>query len=998
MFNSTCIISLGLLVKFLLRKKGAAHQSAALKTTLITLIASVVISPFVRDMTPVQFRFTETGTDSPAMHRHFEPIIDIPRTTNNAVDRQTSRGQRDDSQSESIPARDSASLYTVRMPSTRGSVISAEESPPTLHFPPADIQTATGKSTRRLPSTVRARSLPLPLYNTLFMFIPLLWLTCSMILFIRTIIGLWNVRRLKASSAPVSEEISEICRNISDMLSIPAPNIMVSSHVGRAFVFGVMRPFIMLPSNKINDVHAAFDVLIHELAHLKERDNVWNHMFLLSKIMMPFQPLLWVLSYRYIEVSEYICDDYVMQYSGNRIDYAERLVSFASDMPNDHRLLAEGAGIISLKSQLRRRIERIVDFSYIPDVTIRDIHPAPIVFMTLAGFLITGFMSFGSSVSVNIDMAPLETADIMTSMGIISLPGNHENGLKQKSPSADPMILMGETMQLSHGDQRNEIERPVMYSTMQWNPDAIRETIQSASVQAKSLFTGYKTVSHGSAYSTAILNEKELTNIYNSRNVMPHAVHPEKVAYDYHMDIADPGLPADRLYDPIETGKYIGSMVSNLRSAEATVRNLAKLEIVIPDDFEYGDMSDPDKKKMSDIYRSLRKNMKYPTWSPDGEKIAFNDSDYGVWIVNADGGEPQLVYDNYYKLMYETYSLHFGELKTLGFSPDGEEIALRRYNINIEMGTDVVLDYSGQAVVYSINNPVPVIESVTIATGESRILAEGAITGSWSKSSRYFAYITEDQETGRELWLFDMLKDSRCEIKCSNPSTVCFTPDDESVIVTENESDGRGKVTRIEIFSGKSETLFMADNTILSDVSPNGSWLLFNDTSSDTGQFLYNAESGEITSILLSTQRETAWGKFSPDGTKMCFNMKENSGNWNIYTHDIQSLGDFSKESAPESNNPEPDSFTINGNSPNPFNMSTMIEYTVAKSGGASLQIYNSLGQKVRELVSGNIDAGLHRTLWNGLDDSGNTVSAGMYIAKLRAGGRAATHKMMVMK
>ena len=53
--------------------------------------------------------------------------------------------------------------------------------------------------------------------------------------------------------------------------------------------------------------------------------------------------------------------------------------------------------------------------------------------------------------------------------------------------------------------------------------------------------------------------------------------------------------------------------------------------------------------------------------------------------------------------------------------------------------------------------------------------------------------------------------------------------------------------------------------------------------------------------------------------------------------------------------------FSLRGALPNPFNMSTTIEYSTANEGDVSLVIYNSLGQKVRELVSEALAAGMHR-------------------------------------
>ncbi|MFC1509115.1 FlgD immunoglobulin-like domain containing protein [Candidatus Omnitrophota bacterium] len=83
---------------------------------------------------------------------------------------------------------------------------------------------------------------------------------------------------------------------------------------------------------------------------------------------------------------------------------------------------------------------------------------------------------------------------------------------------------------------------------------------------------------------------------------------------------------------------------------------------------------------------------------------------------------------------------------------------------------------------------------------------------------------------------------------------------------------------------------------------------------------------------------------------------------------------------------------------PNPFNPTTTIEYDLPETGMAALTIYNIAGQKVRELLSGYKSAGMHRVIWDGTDESGNAVSAGVYIARLKAGEAVATGKMVLVR
>ncbi len=85
-------------------------------------------------------------------------------------------------------------------------------------------------------------------------------------------------------------------------------------------------------------------------------------------------------------------------------------------------------------------------------------------------------------------------------------------------------------------------------------------------------------------------------------------------------------------------------------------------------------------------------------------------------------------------------------------------------------------------------------------------------------------------------------------------------------------------------------------------------------------------------------------------------------------------------------------------NHPNPFNPSTSIAFVVPRSGTVKLGIFNQSGQMIRELVSGDMNAGTHTAAWNGKDSKGRAVSSGVYIARLTMGSQTITHKLTLMK
>jgi len=88
----------------------------------------------------------------------------------------------------------------------------------------------------------------------------------------------------------------------------------------------------------------------------------------------------------------------------------------------------------------------------------------------------------------------------------------------------------------------------------------------------------------------------------------------------------------------------------------------------------------------------------------------------------------------------------------------------------------------------------------------------------------------------------------------------------------------------------------------------------------------------------------------------------------------------------------------IEGAAPNPFNPQTVLRYSVAQAGPVSLRIHDLAGRLVRDLVRDDRAAGSHTATWNGRDDRGRSLPAGVYLARLVAGGEASTAKLVLAK
>ncbi|MGH7594945.1 MAG: T9SS type A sorting domain-containing protein [bacterium] len=88
-----------------------------------------------------------------------------------------------------------------------------------------------------------------------------------------------------------------------------------------------------------------------------------------------------------------------------------------------------------------------------------------------------------------------------------------------------------------------------------------------------------------------------------------------------------------------------------------------------------------------------------------------------------------------------------------------------------------------------------------------------------------------------------------------------------------------------------------------------------------------------------------------------------------------------------------PLSYNLSQNYPNPFNPSTKISYSIRKPGLVRVELYNTLGQKVRTLVDEVKPAGTYT-----LEVQANNLPSGVYFYRINAGDFKQTRKMLLMK
>src|SRR5215471_11014023 len=140
-------------------------------------------------------------------------------------------------------------------------------------------------------------------------------------------------------------------------LALPIP-ILESQAIVEPGVFGIVTPVLLLPTSIGHnlDNFELEAVIVHELLHVRRRDNLWSTAHRIVETMFWFHPVVWWLGKRLVDERERACDEAVLQQGCEREVYALAMVKvceFCMSAPFDRV-----AGIRG--SDLKARIEAVM--------------------------------------------------------------------------------------------------------------------------------------------------------------------------------------------------------------------------------------------------------------------------------------------------------------------------------------------------------------------------------------------------------------------------------------------------------------------------------------------------------------------------------------------------------------------------------------------------------------------------------------------------------------
>jgi hypothetical protein len=90
---------------------------------------------------------------------------------------------------------------------------------------------------------------------------------------------------------------------------------------------------------------------------------------------------------------------------------------------------------------------------------------------------------------------------------------------------------------------------------------------------------------------------------------------------------------------------------------------------------------------------------------------------------------------------------------------------------------------------------------------------------------------------------------------------------------------------------------------------------------------------------------------------------------------------------------PRPSQLGLDPGRPNPFGRGTAIDYALPREGWVRLEVLDTAGRRVRVLALEFQKAGEHRVSWDGRDEGGQDVAAGVYYIRLQHDGKTLVQK-----
>lgn len=192
----------------------------------------------------------------------------------------------------------------------------------------------------------------------------LVWLVVVVAGLTRVLAGVLQLRRLREGCRTIlAEQLGpELAKIVEEFKRVRSVSILISPRVQVPTAIGFFKPAVLVPEWMIAEgpCDELKHVVLHELAHLRRRDDWTNLVQKIVGAALFFHPGVWWMQRELSLHREMACDDAVLAQTANPRIYAECLAHVA-EKSFLRRQIALAQAAVSRMRQLTRRVNRILD-------------------------------------------------------------------------------------------------------------------------------------------------------------------------------------------------------------------------------------------------------------------------------------------------------------------------------------------------------------------------------------------------------------------------------------------------------------------------------------------------------------------------------------------------------------------------------------------------------------------------------------------------------------
>jgi beta-lactamase regulating signal transducer with metallopeptidase domain len=239
------------------------------------------------------------------------------------------------------------------------------QTPPTTRSP-IPFESSIPEGDISFPDSEPLPTAKIPL--TTWEFLGLLWLSASVVLLLRLIIGsCWLRMRLRRDQVSFEPAIVRLLAQARSRLqTLWNPRAVETSCVDSPGLFGTLRPRILLPpgiATQLSETELRH-VFLHEMAHLKRGDLWVNLLMSIVNVIHWFNPLVWFVLRRMRLERELACDALVLKMTAETESrsYGETILKLLERITTRNRL-SPVIGVLEEKRSAASRLKQIAEFS-----------------------------------------------------------------------------------------------------------------------------------------------------------------------------------------------------------------------------------------------------------------------------------------------------------------------------------------------------------------------------------------------------------------------------------------------------------------------------------------------------------------------------------------------------------------------------------------------------------------------------------------------------------